>query len=202
MTAACASEAPSGGPPIGAMPGPNKQVPPMQPRDVAAQFLAALRHGDVERMRHLVALPFLVEGFDLETGPERNTCLGLPGASEPDGWHIRVRTETGSNLSAVLKCLVQDPFFRNAIPDYPIRSWPKRLEGSTGTVGALREIRISQLPPSLKRYKEDLRSIEKRDVLVEMRATDNNGISLHGVLVIRSAQQKVTAFLLDERFEE
>jgi len=88
-----------------------------------------------------------------------------------------------------------------ALPAYPIGSWPERIVDTTNVAGAMRDTTIAAMSAPLQRYQAELVHLADH-VLVEMHGTDNNGITVHAVIAVQRVGGKVGAFLLDERFEE
>jgi hypothetical protein len=186
----------------------------LTPVETARLWLEAVRDRDFEGARRLSTLPFTVKGFNLESGPDAVACGGKPRADgivgvysfDPRGGsELVVSDEPG--FEKAFRCLTSDNMLLGAIPPSTVIGWPRdRKDARDGNVGEIRLLKDSRLARRLRRYRNEIKQLPKTDFAVQVRMTDNNGVTNHVLFVIAPAAKevnlKVRAVYIDELFEE
>jgi hypothetical protein len=198
----------SGAPVAMASPGADSSGPGATPasqpdgrRRAAAEWLAALRSRNVAVLVRMTRLPFLVDGFDVETG--RESCVRF-SKTQPIASRIRATAHTEADLAAVLGCVIRDALLLGSVPKYSPDSWPRSLRPSKDTAGALSVVAGAKVSSRMARYSDEIKRLARNHDLVEAMMTDNNGSTVCALIALIRIEGtwKTAAVLIDERFEE
>ena len=75
---------------------------PSKPEHVAQDWLEAVRDGDAAAVRKWMAIPFTIDGFELETGAARDRCGGGTARG------LRASAATDEEATRAIDCLLLD----------------------------------------------------------------------------------------------
>jgi hypothetical protein len=173
-------------------------------RATVAKWLEALRRKDAGGLAMLSARPFVLDGFDMVTGPERRACAAL-ATSESEQHTLRFTATEDSAVTATMACLIHDKSFISPLPAGDIASWPERIPSgrNSGKVAKLTTIATKQMPRPLRKYAQEIKQLSPEGFIVYLFATDNNGISVDAAFVVSPGHEgRVRAVFVNTRFEE
>jgi hypothetical protein len=128
------------------------------------------------------------------------------GKEDPPDYRVEVTASDPSRLEQVLACVITGSLLLAGTSPVRFSAAPEPPQGTAGVVssGELRLARLGQLPERLTEYRSTLESLPADHVPLEFFWTDDDGISVLGILVLAVAAQPpaVSKFLVDELFEE
>jgi hypothetical protein len=173
-------------------------------RATVAKWLEALRRKDAGGLVTLSARPFVLDGFDMVTGPQREACAAIATSESEQHHTLRFTATEDSAVAATMACLMHDRMFIKTLPPGDIASWPERTpSGRIGEkVGKLTTIASKQMPRPLRKYAPEIKQLSPEGFVVYLFATDNNGISVDAAFVVSPGNGgRVRAVFVSTRFE-
>jgi len=165
---------------------------PSTPQQVAQDWLEAVRDGDAAGVRALMALPFAIDGFELETGPARERCGGGTARG------LRASAATDEEATRAIDCLLLDKMLRDNVPKDAI--W-RRTTRPGDLSGTLRVAKPAEVSPRLRAHGAAIAKIARSARLVQAVMADNDGVT-NTVLVAVGGDLRVSAAWIEERFSE
>ena len=165
---------------------------PPKPEDVAQHWLEAVRDGDAAAVHELMALPFTIDGFELETGPDRERCGGGTARG------LRASATTDEEATRAIDCLLLDETLRDHVPKDAIWRRPTRPGDLSGT---LRVVKPAEVSRRLRGYGPAIAKIARTARLVQIVMADNDGVT-NTVLVALTGDLRISAVWIEERFAE
>jgi hypothetical protein len=165
---------------------------PLTPEHVTQDWLDAVRDGDAAAVRALMALPFTIDGFELETGPTRERCGG--GSARA----LRASAATDEEATRAIDCLLLDEVLRDYVPKGEV--WRRRTRPGDLS-GTLRTVKPSAVPPRLRSHGAAIAKVARNARLVQVVMADNDGVT-NTVLLAVTGDLRVSAVWIDERFAE
>lgn len=165
---------------------------PSKPEHVAQDWLEAVRDGDAAEVRKLMALPFTIDGYELETGPARERCGGGPARG------LRAAASTDDEAKRAIECLLLDGMLREHVPKGAI--W-RRTTRPGDLSGTLRVVKPAEVSRRLRGYGTAIAKVARTARLVQVVMADNDGVT-NTVLVAVTSDLRITAVWIEERFAE
>ena len=165
---------------------------PTMPEHVAQDWLEAVRDGDAAAVRALMALPFTIHGFELETGPPRERC----GGGNTRG--LRAAAATDDEATRAIDCLLLDKMLRDYVPKGAI--W-RRTTRPGDLSGTLRVVKPAEVSPRLRDHGAAIAKVARSARLVQAVMADDDGVT-NTVLVAVGGDLRVSAAWIEERFAE
>jgi hypothetical protein len=165
---------------------------PATPEHVAQDWLEAVRDGDAAAVRALMALPFTIDGFELETGPARDRCGGGTARG------LRASAATDAEATRAIDCLLLDKMLRDYVPKGAI--W-RRTTRPGDLSGTLRVVKPAEVSRRLRGYGTAIAKIARAARLVQIVMADDDGVT-NTVLVALTRDLRVSAVWIEERFAE
>jgi len=169
---------------------------PTTPEHVAQDWLEAVRDADPAAVRALMALPFTIHGFELETGPARERCGG--GTAGGIGRGLRAAAATDEEATRAIDCLLLDKMLRDYVPKGTI--W-RRTTRPGDLSGTLRVVKPAEVSPRLRDHGAAIAKVARSARLVQAVMADNDGVT-NTVLVAVGGDLRVSAAWIEERFSE
>jgi len=163
-----------------------------KPEHVAQDWLEAVRDGDAAAVRKLMALPFTIDGFELETGPGRDRCGGGTARG------LRASAATDEEATHAIDCLLFDRALRDHVPKDAI--W-RRTTRPGDVSGSLRVVKPAEVSRRLRGYGPEIAKIARTARLVQTVMADNDGVT-NTVLVALTGDLRISAVWIEERFAE
>jgi hypothetical protein len=165
---------------------------PTTPEHAAQDWLAAVRDRDAAAVRALTALPFTIDGFELETGPARERCGGGTARG------LRASAETDEDAKRAIDCLLLDEMLREHVPKDPV--W-RRTTRPGDLSGTLRVVKPAEVSRRLRGYGSAIAKAARAARLVQIVMADGDGVT-NTVLVAVTSDLRIAAVWIEERFEE
>ena len=162
------------------------------PEHVAQDWLEAVRDRDGAAVRALMAVPFTIDGFELETGPARDRCGG--GTSRG----LRASAATDDEVQHAIDCLLRDDMLRDHVPKDPVWRRTTRPGDLSGTLHTVKPAEVSR---RLRGYGPAIAKIARSTRLVQIVMADNDGVT-NTVLVAVTSDLRISAVWIEERFAE
>ena len=163
-----------------------------KPERVAQDWLEAVRDGDATEVRKLMALPFTIDGYELETGPARDRC----GGGTERG--LRASAATDEEATRAIDCLLLDKMLRDYVPKDAI--W-RRTTKPGDLSGTLRVVKPAEVSRRLRGHGTAIAKIARAARLVQVVMADNDGVT-NTVLVAVTSDLRISAVWIEERFAE
>jgi hypothetical protein len=170
--------------------------------EFAKGWLSVLQSRNEEKLADTFLPTFVAAGFDLPNGALRKSCVAIGEEREKRSFSIRVSTTTPAEARLLAKCLIADGKLMAVLPVAP-EPW----SGSKDRKGRQATLRVVKgLPKELRAEANNLSKEVAAEArrFVELRATDNRGISVAAVLVVEktAGKARVAGLLMESRFEE
>ena len=165
---------------------------PAKPEHVAQDWLEAVRDGDAAAVRKWMAIPFTIDGFELETGPDRERCGGGTARG------LRASAATDEEATRAIGCLLRDETLRDHIPKDAI--W-RRTTRPGDLSGTLRVVKPAEVSRRLRGYGTAIARIARSARLVQIVMADNDGVT-NTVLVALTGDLRIASVWIEERFAE
>ena len=170
---------------------------------VVAQLVEAMRGHDDETFVTLVALPFVVDGFDMATGGEREKCAAL-AESQSKAHTLRFHAKDFESVRNIAGCLSLDNLLLDALPNSGAPSWPVRLpKDAASKTAALSKIATKRVPRVFRRHANELKALSVGSQFFHLTVTDNNGITADVAFAVTTQESpRVAAMFIHTRFQE
>jgi hypothetical protein len=139
-----------------------------------------------------MALPFTIDGFELETGPGRERCGGGTARG------LRASAATDEEATRAIGCLLLDETLRDHVPKDAI--W-RRTTRPGDLSGTLRVVKPAEVSRRLRGYGPAIARIARTARLVQAVMADNDGVT-NTVLVALTGDLRISAVWIEERFVE
>jgi hypothetical protein len=165
---------------------------PTTPEHVAQGWLEAVRDRDAAAVRALMALPFTIDGFELETGPARDRCGGGTARG------LRASAGTDEEAKRAIDCLLLDEMLRDHVPKDAV--W-RRTARPGDLSGTLRVVKPAEVSRRLRGYGIAIAKVARAARLVQIVLADNDGVT-NTVLVAVTSDLRISAVWIEERFAE
>ena len=166
------------------------------PRDVARDWLNALRRADRVALSRLSKIPFAVTGLHTPRGPDRAAC-GSPARADT----VAASAPGSTDLDAGMTCLLSDAGLRWAIPKAaPDGTWPE-VPSRNQTAGRLEVVTAARVADRLARHPEAFTPGANR-LLVKAVISSDQGALLSILIALESdgrAPPRVTGAAIDDR---
>jgi hypothetical protein len=191
--------------------GPQKQPPVAQdhqggsaeadPLSAAISWLTTLQSGKQAEVAQSLPLRFIVAGINVTTGPLRRRCMTLGEERADRDFSMQLMVKTADDANLLAECLLGDLLSRSVLPE-GADAW----SGKRDRRGKQAKLKVVQtLPRELEPERKKLPAgvLDPATRLVELRATDNRGISSVAVLLVTAADGKhrPTGLLVKTKFE-
>ena len=165
---------------------------PSKPEHVARDWLEAVRDGNAAAVRKLMAMPFTIDGFELETGAARDRCGGGTARG------LRASAATDEEATRAIDCLLLDTMLRDHVPKDAI--W-RRTTRPGDLSGTLRVVKPAEVSRRLRSYGPAIAKVARAARLVQIVMADNDGVT-NTVLVAVTNALRISGVWIEERFAE